>query len=65
MDKEEKKKSKIITLNYYETKQNGLTKRQFRVTLPPKMIESLEMKAKDKLKVWVNKEKKQVRIRKL
>ena len=64
MVKEEKKKSKIVTLNYYETKQNELTKRQYRVTLPPKMVESLDMKAKDKLKVWVNKEKKQIRIKK-
>ena len=58
------KKVKIVTLNYFETKQNDIIKRQYRVSIAPKMIESLEMKAKDKLKVWVNKEKKQIRIKK-
>ena len=57
----DKKKSKIVTLNYFQSKAG---KRQYRITIPPKMIESLIWKAKDKLKVWVNKEKKQIRIKK-
>ena len=60
----EGKKVKIVTLNYFETKQNGLIKRQYRVTIAPKAIESLELKAHDKLKVWVNKAKKQIRMTK-
>lgn len=61
MDKKSEKKSKIVTLNYFQSKAG---KRQYRVTIPPKMVESLEWKAQDKVKVWVNREKKQIRIKK-
>ena len=57
-----KKKSKIATLNYFKSKEG---KKQYRITVSPKMIEEdLGWQSKDKLKVWVNKEKKQVRIKK-
>ena len=58
----DKKKSKIVALNLFESKKTG--KKQYRVTITPKFIQSLGWKAKDKLKVWVNKEKRQTRINK-
>jgi hypothetical protein len=56
----DKKKSKVASLNYFISKEK---KKQYRITLPPKMVKSLGWKPKDKLKVWVNKEKKQIRIK--
>jgi hypothetical protein len=57
------KKSKNITLNYSETKQNNLKKRQYKITIPAKMIDYLGWKAKDILKVWINR-KKHIEMRK-
>ena len=57
----DKKKSKVVALNYFKSKEG---KKQYRITIPPKMIEeALGWRAKDKLKVWINKEKKQIRIK--
>lgn len=61
--KSTKKKSKRITLNYHETIQDNKSKRQYKITLPVKMVDILEWKAKDKLKVWLN-NKKHIEIRK-
>ncbi len=60
MDK--KKRSKIATLNYFKSREG---KRQCRVSIPPKFVEELGWKPKEKLKVWIFKEKKQIRIKKL
>lgn len=57
------KKSKYIKLHYFKTKQDDKTKRQYKITLPAKMIDYLGWKAKDMLKIWVN-NKRHVEIRK-
>ena len=49
------KKSKIVTLHYYETKQNNKTKRQYKITLPAKLIDILHWKPGDRLKAFINK----------
>jgi hypothetical protein len=58
-----KKKSKDVTLICVKTKQDNLDKRQFRITLPTYIIDELDWKHGDKLKVWIN-PKKHVQIRK-
>ncbi len=58
------KKGKNIKLYYYETEQDGLKKRQYRLTLPAKMIDKLGWEAGDTLKVWTHAKKPQIEIRK-
>ena len=41
----------------------GLTKEQYKVTLPVQMIRKLGWEAKEKLKVWIN-QKKHIEMRK-
>lgn len=53
------KQSKYIKLNYVESK----GKKQYRITLPIKMVTKLGWKAKDKLKIWINR-KRHIEIRK-
>ena len=58
------KKSKTVKLNYHETTQNGLKKRQYKLTLPNKIIDRLGWKKGDNLKVWKHRKKPQIEIRK-
>ena len=57
------KKSKNVTLNYYETKQDNLKKRQYKITLPVKLVDEVGWKPKDRLHVFVNR-KRHLEIRK-
>lgn len=57
------KKSKDVMLLYTKTEQKGLTKEQYKVTLPAQMVRKLGWMAKDKLKVWINR-KKHIEVRK-
>ena len=57
------KKSKDVMLLYTKTEQKGLTKEQYKVTLPVQMIRKLGWEAKEKLKVWIN-QKKHIEMRK-